>query len=454
MKVELQEVIGQGAFADVWRAKDELGRTVAVKVVRDSGKAISDAIKHATALARARHDNVVVVHYIENVSIPGTGEQTTGIVMELITGKTLFELITNKQLTVDLARHAGLSVIDGLEHLHTQGLAHGDLHAENVMIDGSRVKILDILYIDTLKAMKTGARDQELRHDFRGLLVLLQDMLEAVGASAEAIARFNTLLYRNESFDHIRDGFRLALTPSGALGHESQIESAYQRFVDEKAITSHVYADAVAESIDADIAPPLLLRIVRQGSVRREHKMLLRKVWQKLNGREQDAILSEIAATMEREVPEGHWVPHVRTIAYVDKNNWIRLPRINRLRIEAHMIQNVLAGRRTYYEKSSRGGDLATWIAIFGHMFEDRDRLIDNISFMLEAGWDKQNYIGTHFIPNPIVSIADTPARREKIVRALKAAVSNDAKVVVEHVSKLPDDWQKEVADAGDVGKE
>jgi serine/threonine protein kinase len=43
MKLRLTSKLGDGGFADVWRAKDALDRDVAVKIVREAGAAVSSA---------------------------------------------------------------------------------------------------------------------------------------------------------------------------------------------------------------------------------------------------------------------------------------------------------------------------------------------------------------------------------------------------------------------------
>ena len=89
MKIRLVSKLGEGAFADVWKAKDELGREVAVKIIRPASVGVADALAHAKALARASHKNVVSVITLEKVSDPDSGEQVDCVVMEMLNGITL-----------------------------------------------------------------------------------------------------------------------------------------------------------------------------------------------------------------------------------------------------------------------------------------------------------------------------------------------------------------------------
>ena len=153
MKLELIELLGDGMFADVWRARDELDREVAVKIVREASVGVADALAHAKALARATHPNVVAVLTLENIQDPTTGNNASCVVMELIDGETLGTHLSRGKLTSAQVVLFGLGIIDGLAHIHEQGMAHGDLHVENVMIGASNAKIIDILYLNSLATL-------------------------------------------------------------------------------------------------------------------------------------------------------------------------------------------------------------------------------------------------------------------------------------------------------------
>ena len=148
MKLTLHEKFGDGAFADVWRATDELDRDVAVKIVRLANVGVADALAHAKALARASHPNVVAVLTLERISDPDGNGDVDCVVMELIGGKTLAQTFEENPLSVDQVKVLGLGILDGLEHIHAQGMAHGDLHEENVMVASGEAKVIDILYLN------------------------------------------------------------------------------------------------------------------------------------------------------------------------------------------------------------------------------------------------------------------------------------------------------------------
>lgn len=57
MKLNIESKIDDGGFADVWKAKDELDRDVAVKIVRPDSVGTANALAHAKALAQGAHES-------------------------------------------------------------------------------------------------------------------------------------------------------------------------------------------------------------------------------------------------------------------------------------------------------------------------------------------------------------------------------------------------------------
>lgn len=97
--LEFRGKLGDGAFADVYRAFDpQLQREVAVKIIKPEGAGATDALTQARALARVQHPNVGVVFSVENVRHPDTGEDVPGVVMELIDGKHLDKILEGPPL--------------------------------------------------------------------------------------------------------------------------------------------------------------------------------------------------------------------------------------------------------------------------------------------------------------------------------------------------------------------
>lgn len=152
-RYELDELIGQGAMGQVWRAKDLLGEEaldrnpfVAVKVLNSDFEARADAFvalhREASRAQKLAHPNIVTVHVFDR-------DEQTGrafVAMELLDGQPLDRLI--RQSPGGLPREQALPLIrgmaEGLAYAHRKGIVHSDFKPANVFVtrDGNP-KILD-----------------------------------------------------------------------------------------------------------------------------------------------------------------------------------------------------------------------------------------------------------------------------------------------------------------------
>ena len=141
--------LGQGGMGDVYRAQQRsVGREVAIKVIKAELSADRVAAKRflreAKLLSRVSHPNVVVVH-----DMGQDGDGTLYLVMELVSGKTLAELLMeDPQMPAARIRDISLQVCDALEAAHGIGVIHRDLKPANILVSTSpsgrdTVKVLD-----------------------------------------------------------------------------------------------------------------------------------------------------------------------------------------------------------------------------------------------------------------------------------------------------------------------
>jgi serine/threonine-protein kinase len=148
-KFVLRELIGTGATGHVFRAdQTTLGRTVAVKVLRDHLASDPEVVRrfHDEALAASRlnHPNTVAV-----IDYGQTDDGRLYIVMEYLRGRTLTQLLRGEP-RVSLSRAVALAsqVLDALEEAHAAGVVHADLKSDNIMVEPLRtgndlVKVVD-----------------------------------------------------------------------------------------------------------------------------------------------------------------------------------------------------------------------------------------------------------------------------------------------------------------------
>jgi eukaryotic-like serine/threonine-protein kinase len=144
----VEEVIGEGGMATVYRARHKLvDRPCAVKVMNPA--LASDPTtrerfrREAKSAQTLAHPNV-----IEIFDQGETPEGTTYIVMELLAGRTLGELTEAGPVPLPRALPIMIQISRGIARAHDLGVVHRDLKPENIFIVGrpdgtDLVKILD-----------------------------------------------------------------------------------------------------------------------------------------------------------------------------------------------------------------------------------------------------------------------------------------------------------------------
>lgn len=137
-KYEVEEEIGHGGMATVYRAKDRrLGRDVAIKVIhkhlRENLEVAARFVAEARAVAKLKHPNIVEVY---DVSDEDDSERY--LVVELVPGTTLRKLLSERgHMPAEVAAAVGIEIGGALHHAHDQGVIHRDVKPENVLVDFS-----------------------------------------------------------------------------------------------------------------------------------------------------------------------------------------------------------------------------------------------------------------------------------------------------------------------------
>ena len=143
-RYEIQEQIGIGGMANVYKAKDLIDDiTVAVKILKDEYIQNEEFLRRfrneAKAIAGLSHPNIVKVYdVIYNDDVPA-------IVMEYIDGITLKEYIEREGvLKWKEALHYTVQTLRALQHAHDKGIVHRDIKPHNIMLlmDGT-IKVMD-----------------------------------------------------------------------------------------------------------------------------------------------------------------------------------------------------------------------------------------------------------------------------------------------------------------------
>ena len=140
--------IGRGGMGVVYRAEDErLDREVALKVLRPDLAGDLSArqrfVREAKSAARLAHPGIVAV--LDQGLDHAGGEETAYLVMELVTGRTLRDVVREKGLlTPGEALDVTDRVLDALAEAHRKGVLHRDVKSANVLVgDDGRIKVAD-----------------------------------------------------------------------------------------------------------------------------------------------------------------------------------------------------------------------------------------------------------------------------------------------------------------------
>lgn len=148
---KILERLGKGRMAGVYKAQHQLGQIVAIKVLPPSKAKETNLLgrfhREARLSLRLKHPNIVRTFQ--------TGEAAGlhFIVMEYLEGETLEDVLARrgKMLPGEAVRLV-YQALQGLQHIHAQGLVHRDLKPSNMMLVGATpdstlratVKLLDI----------------------------------------------------------------------------------------------------------------------------------------------------------------------------------------------------------------------------------------------------------------------------------------------------------------------
>ena len=143
-RYEIQELIGVGGMAVVYRAYDIIeDKIVAIKILKDEFLGNKEFIRRfkneSKAIAVLSHPNIVKVY---DVSF---GTKIQYIVMEYIDGTTLKEYMSRQKIIKwEDALYFVKQILSALNHAHNKGVIHRDIKPQNIMLlkDGT-IKVTD-----------------------------------------------------------------------------------------------------------------------------------------------------------------------------------------------------------------------------------------------------------------------------------------------------------------------
>lgn len=143
-RYRLVELIGTGGMAMVYRALDQrTGHYVAVKLLRPeyckNAEFVSRFQREAEAASKMSHHNIV---NLLDVSMDGENRY---LVMELVTGKTLKQVIQERgRISPTAAAQITLRILSAIQHAHQNGIIHRDIKPQNILVnEEGQIKVAD-----------------------------------------------------------------------------------------------------------------------------------------------------------------------------------------------------------------------------------------------------------------------------------------------------------------------
>ncbi|SFC53752.1 protein kinase domain-containing protein [Streptomyces aidingensis] len=151
-RYRLTHRLGRGGMAEVFGAEDvRLGRQVAVKLLRpdlaEDAVAKARFTREAQSVAGLNHHAVVAV-YDSGEELDAGGNAVPYIVMELISGRTVREVLHSGDPADSATPERALAIVSGvleaLAYSHQHGIVHRDIKPANVIItDTGSIKVMD-----------------------------------------------------------------------------------------------------------------------------------------------------------------------------------------------------------------------------------------------------------------------------------------------------------------------
>ena len=125
--------LGKGRTAGVYKAQHQLGQTVAIKILPPSKAQVPQVLarfqREARLALKLKHPNVVRSFQV------GTAGELNYLVMEYLEGETLDTVLQRRRrLPPHEAVRLVYQALQGLQHIHEQGLVHRDLKPANLML--------------------------------------------------------------------------------------------------------------------------------------------------------------------------------------------------------------------------------------------------------------------------------------------------------------------------------
>ena len=274
-------------------------------------------------------------------------------------------------------------------------------------------------------------------------LILQQLIVNSELDPAEA-TEFNNLLEVDAICEDIRKAFLQIVDPENT-NNARTLEHTFSRLTDSDYIEGEAYAAALDNETPSSIILPLLKRVVEEKAYDPKHRYYIRAIWARLLPEQRTEVLSLLSNVIDKETPKGRWFPGLRLLTILRVDGWLGLSKLVQVKLEGLIVKDVLAGYKDIHSvKVLSGGALGTYASSLWQNFEEPSVLADNLISLLRQNWYTQNYVGSFFV-HLLPDLAKVTGKQTEFIKAIKIAVSNDARLIVNKLEEFPPDWVKEI---------
>ncbi|KAL7152194.1 hypothetical protein ABFS83_04G080500 [Erythranthe nasuta] len=134
-KYEIGKLLGSGAFAKVYHARDmATGQSVAIKVIQktrlnNDANLIAAIKREVSIMSRLRHPHIVKIYEVLAT------RTKIYIVLEFVRGGELFAKVSKGRFGEAACRKYFQQLVSAVSYCHSRGIYHRDLKPENLLLD-------------------------------------------------------------------------------------------------------------------------------------------------------------------------------------------------------------------------------------------------------------------------------------------------------------------------------
>ncbi len=140
-RYEVEAEIGRGAAARVFRATNQTGETVALKILRPELVVTVTADRFLREIQLVQKlDHPKIGRLIDS----GTSDWLVFYAMPFVDGPSLYQVLQQRgKISPEDTARVGLDLLDALAHAHDRHVVHRDVKPDNILISGAGTVLVD-----------------------------------------------------------------------------------------------------------------------------------------------------------------------------------------------------------------------------------------------------------------------------------------------------------------------